>query len=119
MTVDLDVRRGLDAQVTSWDNVSSRSMFGGVAYMVAGKMFAMLMEGVLGMKLPHQLRTQALTLAGVSPFRSPSGGPFGEWIQFVILLEDDVPAVVPWLKAAFDYVCHLPAPKKAARTGSG
>ena len=119
MAVDLDVRRALDAQVTSWDSVSSRNMFGGVAYMVAGKMFAMLMEGVLGMKLPHQLRAQALTLAGVSPFRSPSGGPFGEWIQFVILLDDDVPAVVPWLEAAFSYVRCLPAHKKAVRKRSG
>ena len=83
--------------------------------MVKGKMFSTLAEGVVGMKLPDDLRARALTLAGVSPFRSPSGGPFGQWIQFVLLLEEDVPSVVPWLEAAYNHVASLPAPRKRAR----
>ena len=83
--------------------------------MVRGKMFATLMEGAVGMKLPDDARTRALTLAGVSPFRAPSGGPFGRWFQFVLLLQEGVPSVVPWLEAAFTHVASLPAPNKRGR----
>ena len=117
MVIDEDVKSALEGQMSSWPDITSRRMFGGAGFMVQGKMFAALAEGVVGMKLPDDLRAQALTLAGVSPFR-PSGGPFGEWVQFVLLMEDDVPAVAPWLEAAFDYVASLPAPKKRGRKRS-
>ena len=68
--------------------------------MVQGKMFA------------------ALTLAGVSPFRAPGGGPFGQLIQFVILMDDDVPSVLPWLEASSKYVGSLPARRKRRRQAS-
>ena len=115
MAVDEDIRAALDSQLLSWKGVSARRMFGGVAYTVDRRMFAVLMEGAVGLKLPDQLRDRALGLAGVSPFRSPSGGSFGEWVQLVLLLADDVPSVTPWLEAAFDYVGSLPASKRRRR----
>ena len=118
MAIDQEVRAAIDTRLLPWEGVTSRSMFGGTAYMIQSKMFAILMEGMLAMKLPDELRSRALTLAGVSPFRSPSGGPFGQWVQFVILLEDDVPAVVPWLESASSYVASLPAARKRARRSS-
>ena len=118
MAVDEEVRSALDGTLLAWTDVTTRRMFGGAAYMAKGKMFAVLMEGVVGMKLPDDRRAQALTLAGVSPFRSPSGGTFGDWIQFVILLEDDVPALFPWLEVAHGYVASLPAGRARARKGS-
>ena len=118
MAIDEEVKSALDGPLLAWPDVTTRRMFGGVAYMAKGKMFAVLMEGVVGMKLPDDRRAGALTLAGVSPFRSPSGGSFGDWVQFVILLEDDVPAVLPWLEAAHSYVASLPAGRVRARRGS-
>ena len=112
MPVDREVKGALDCHVMAWPDVSARRMFGGVCYTVSGKMFALLMEGIVGMKLPDEHRGRALTLAGVSPFRSPSGGSFGQWIQFVLLMGDDLPAVAPWLEAAYTYVASAPAPKK-------
>ena len=112
MPVDEEVKDALDAHVVPLADVTARRMFGGVCYMVGGKMFVALMEGVVAMKLPDELRAQALTLAGVSPFRSPSGGSFGQWIQFVLLMAEDVPAVAPWLDAAYSYVSSAPPPKK-------
>ena len=114
MAFDEEVKQALDIVLLSWPNVSSRKMFGGVGYMVGGKMFAALSEGVVGAKLPEDLRAQALQLAGVSPFR-PTGRPFGGWVQFVMLLAEDVSAVVPWLEAASRYVASGPAPKKPRR----
>ena len=115
MAVDAEVKAGLDGHLLPWKDVSSRSMFGGVCYMAWGKMFAALMEGVVAMKLPDDLRARALRLAGVSPFRPSGGRQFGQWIQFLILMEDDVPAVVPWLQEALNYVASLPAPRKRTR----
>ena len=91
-------------------------MFGGVCYMVDGKMFAALMEGVVGMKLPEEVRARALTLAGVSPFM-PMGKPFGRWVQFLVLLEDGVPELASWLESAREYVASLPAPSKDGKAG--
>ena len=118
MPFDEEVRGALDGQMLPWKGVSARAMFGGVAYMVDGKMFSILMEGVVGAKLPPELRARALTMAGVSPLRGPSGAPFGEWIQFVMLMDEDVPTLVPWLEAAFNYVGSLPAPKRRTRRRS-
>ena len=115
--IDPEVREALDAHILPWEDVTSRAMFGGVAYMVKGKMFAMLAEGVMAMKLPDELRSRALTLAGVSPFK-PTGRTFGRWIQFVILLDDDVPVLIPWIEAALEYVASLPAPAKRRRSAA-
>ena len=115
--IDPEVREALDVHILPWEDVTSRAMFGGVAYMVKSKMFAMLAEGVMAMKLADELRSRALTLAGVSPFK-PTGSTFGRWIQFVILLDDDVPVLIPWLEAAREYVASLPAPAKRRRSAA-
>ena len=115
--IDPEVREALDGHILPWEDVTSRAMFGGVAYMVKGKMFSMLAEGVMAMKLPDELRSRALTLAGVSPFK-PTGSTFGRWIQFVILLDDDVPVLIPWLEAAHKYVASLPAQAKRRRSAA-
>ena len=115
MAVDPGVQRALDAHALPWEGVTTRAMFGGVAYMVGGKMFAMLAEGVVAMKLPDPLRSRALALAGVSPFIH-NDKPFGTWVQFLVLLEDDVGVLIPWLEAAREYVASLPSPAGRRRS---
>ncbi len=117
MPVDPEVRGALDGRLLSWKDVASRDMFGGVGYMVSGKMFAALAEGVVAMKLPDEQRRRALGLAGVSPF-TPAGRPFGQWVQFLVLMEEDVSAVLPWVESAFEYVGTQPPPKKPKRRRS-
>ncbi len=117
MPVDPEVRSALDGRLVAMQDVTSRSMFGGVGYMVGGKMFAALAEGVVAMKLPDEQRQRALGLAGVSPF-SPAGRPFRQWVQFLVLMEEDVPAVLPWVESAFEYVGSQPPPKKPKRRRS-
>ena len=115
MAIDDELLCALESRMSDWQDVTARRMFGAAGFMVQGKTFATLTEGTVAMKLPDELRARALTLAGVSPFRSPSGGEFGRWVQFVLLMEEDVPSVLPWLEAAFNHVASLPAPKKRGR----
>ena len=105
VTIDEEVRAALDGQILNWENVTSQKLFGGAGYFVIEKVFAILLEGVVAMSLPDELRARSLTLAGVSPFISPSGGEeFSRWVQFVLLLPEDISAVTPWIQAAYNHV---------------
>ncbi len=87
------------------DGVTSEGLLGGVGYAVEGRPFAILLEGVIAMTLSEELRARALTLAGVSPFVSPlEDDEYARWVQFLLLLPEDIPAVLPWLEAAYGYV---------------
>ena len=102
--IDPDVKAALDEHLLGWDRVSTEPAHGGVSYDVAGAAFAVLLEGVIAARLPDQLRSRALSLAGVSPYRPPAGDDgYAEWVQMLILLPDDVPDVVPWIQAAYEY----------------
>ena len=105
VTIDEDVKAALDDQILVGVDVTSEKLFGGTSYLVRGEAFAILLEGVVAMTLPDELLAQALTLAGVSPFISPAGdGEFNGWVQFVLLLPEDVPVVLPWLEASYNHV---------------
>ena len=102
--IDPEVRAVLDARLPAWDGVSSEPLLGGAGYAVRGRPFAALLEGVVTMSLPRELAARALTLAGVSPLPAASDDPrFAGWTQFLLLLPEDVDAVMPWLKASYDY----------------
>ena len=103
--IDEDVKFTIDGHVLSWDRLEAKPALGGVGYHIAGKPFAILLEGMIAMDLPDVLRDRALTLAGVSPFRSPADDDeLKHWVQFLLLLPEDVPTVVPWLESAYNYV---------------
>ena len=105
VTIDEEVRAALDGQLLNWDNVTTQKLFGGAGYFITEKIFAILLEGVVAMTLPDELTAQALTLAGVSPFISPSDDEaFSRWVQFVLLLPEDISAVLPWIEAAYNHV---------------
>ena len=104
--VDPEVKAALDEHVLGWDGVSVGSLHGGVSYEADGEAFAILLEGVIAARLPDELRSQALGLAGVSPFHPDAGGEddgYAEWVRMVILLPDGVPDIVPWIQAAYEY----------------
>ena len=102
--VDPIVRAALDEPLLGWDGVSVGSLRGGVSYEVAGTAFAILLEGVIAARLPDDLRSQALGLAGVSPFHPDAGDDgYTEWVRMVILLPDGVPDILPWIQAAYEY----------------
>ena len=106
--IDQEVKAALDERILAWDGATSGTAFGGVSYLVHGEAFAVLLEGVAAARLPEELQARALTLAGVSPFRpSTEDREIEGWVQFVVLLAEDVGDVVPWLEAAFEHVVSL------------
>jgi hypothetical protein len=105
VTIDEEVKAALDGPVLSWPNTSTGQTHGGVSYQADGEPFAILLEGVLALRLPPELLTRGLTLAGVSPFRPPNEDrEVDGWIQLVVLLAEDVPDLVPWAEAAYKYM---------------
>ena len=104
LLIDPDIKAAFDEHVLRWDSVSTGPLYGGVGYSVASETFAILLEGVIAARLPDDLRSRALGLAGVSPFHPPDGDDgYAEWVQMLILLPDGVPDVVPWIQAAYEY----------------
>ena len=102
--IDEVVKAAFDEHLLAWDRVSTGRVHGGEGYNVGGATFAILLEGVIAVGLPDDLRSKALGLAGVSPFRPANGDDgYADWVQMVILLPDGVPDVVPWVQAAYEY----------------
>jgi hypothetical protein len=103
--IDDEMRTALNAHFLSIDGVTSGNQFGGVSYLLNGQPFAILMEGVVALRLPPANMEHALTLAGVSPFRPPSlDDPIKGWLQFVLLLPEDVYVLYAWFDAAMEQV---------------
>ncbi len=103
--IDDDVRFALDSLLLAIDGVTKVPLFGGAGYFVDGQPFAVLLEGVVGMRLPESLQRRAYGLAGVSRLRPPSwDDPVPGWQQFVLLLPEDVPELEPWLLEAVENV---------------
>jgi len=85
--------------------VRSSEKFAGVSYQVDGRPFAILMEGIAACGLPEEIRSRALTLAGVPPFLAPSDyRELKDWAQLLLLLPEDVPAIRPRLHAGYTEV---------------
>ncbi len=102
--IDEEVKEALDKQLLVLDGVTSGNLFGVASYSVNDNPFAILLEGVIAMNLPNEQRRLALTLAGVSPFYSPTDDDgFDDWVQLVVLLPEDLPQIVPWLEAAYKH----------------
>ena len=111
--INEDVRRALDDELLAWDRgnvvgevrwcvVPGRRPPVHVSYQVAGRPFAILMEGIAACGLPEDIRSRALTLAGVSPFLASSDyRELKGWVQLLLLLPEDVPAVRPWLRTGY------------------
>ena len=103
--LDDELKTALDGRFLSIDNVTAGDQFGGVSYLLNGQPFAILMEGVVALRLAPETMQKALSLAGVSPFRPPSlDNPLRGWLQFVLLLPEDIPELDGWFQAAMEQV---------------
>ena len=113
MANDASVQSDLDVVLLSWSDVSTRRMFGGHAYFVGDRMFAVYYRGEVATKLPEPDRTQALESGRASLFTPTPGRRFGDWVSFPFD-EDGVDALLPWLETAIEYVrVTLPTGRRA------
>lgn len=102
--IDEELRAALDEYLLKIEGVTSGEKFGGISYNLNNQPFAILMEGVIALRLSAEYMRQALTLAGVSPFRPPAlDEPVEGWLQFVLLLPEDVPELEAWYRLALGH----------------
>jgi hypothetical protein len=87
----------LQEELSDWPDVTSRPMFGLLAYYRAGVIFAAL-------PLSRAVETPSSILLKLGEVRSPSlgrGGPGGKWVTFELTSSDDVDAALRWLERAY------------------
>ena len=99
----------LTSQWLSWPEVTARPMFGGVAVMMQGRMFVILTDSRVAVKLPDQAHHEALHEAGADPFLH-RGVPFGNWVYIDSVTGPK--SITDWAKTAYDWVKAQPAPPR-------
>ena len=76
-----EVHEFLKAAVRSLPEVSSKRMFGADAFFTRQRMFAFLMDEVMGLKLPEAERQQVIGARIARPFLTAENAPFGRWVE--------------------------------------
>ena len=114
MAFSADIQEMLDVLLMPKGNVTSRKMFGGLCYMVNGKMFAIVFDYALVTKLPDDARAEAFQSAGAKPFEH-TYGPFGQWTQFHCDDPQQASELLPWLERGYNYVLSTPSPPTRRR----
>jgi hypothetical protein len=97
-TGDRSLREQLDAEARGWPRVVAGSVFASPGYYVKGRAFAFWQAGGLVLKLPAELRAQALARPGVRRYTVPRGSAL-EWV-FVPLDGATEGIILPLLRAA-------------------
>jgi TfoX/Sxy family transcriptional regulator of competence genes len=116
MAYDEALAERMQDAVTGKRGVTTKKMFGGICFLLDGKMFAGLVKDELMLRLGPQAEADALTKPGVRPMDF-TGRPMKGYV-FVAgeaLVDDE--ALVGWLRGAMAFVETVPekapkAPKK-------
>ncbi len=83
----------------------ARKMFGGMGVYTGQKMFAILMDDIVSLKLSPEDREKALELEGAGPFRtSPEAPVLSEYVVMPVAVLDDERAFKGWLVKSAKYV---------------
>ena len=116
MSFSTEIQSELDSYLLPWQDVSTRNMFGAMAYLVGGKMFAFIHDGKLVVKLPQTDKAEAIDRAGARPYVLGHNGRFGDWMEIPLDSPDMVENTLPWVKKSYQYVQVAPrASKRRAR----
>ena len=112
MAFSTEIQSELDSYLLPWKDVSTRSMFGAMAYLVGGKMFAFIHDSKLIVKLPQADKTQAIDLAGAMPYTLGHNGQFGDWMELPLSSPDMVESTLPWVEKSYHYVQAVPKSRR-------
>lgn len=111
MAYDEVLAHRVRAQLSGEDGITERSMFGGLGFMVDGKMaLAAGSQGVLMVRVEPSEGERLSGQDGVEP-TIMRGGPIKGWLDVApsTLDEDDV--LRRWVRTGVDYARSLPAKK--------
>lgn len=92
--------------------ITTLTMFGGIAAMVNGNMFAGLFARSIIVRLSPEDRDEALALDGTAPFEPMEGRPSKDTLLMSESVMEDVAEMKGWIKRAFDHAVTLPAKRK-------
>lgn len=117
MPVPQELREKVEADILARSEVTARAMFGTVAYMVRGRMFAFWVGDGLVAKVPDRTRQDMLDRKAGVLFQGPQGRGFGEWLHVSLQKEEDLEACAVASRQSYEYVRGQPsrAPRKQAR----
>jgi hypothetical protein len=104
MAVKPDLRQQVEGEIMKRGDVSTRDMFGTVAYMVKNRMFAFWVADGLVAKLPDTARQDFIDRKQGVAFQGPQGRGFGDWTRLHIEKKADVAAAIAGVSEAYEYV---------------
>ena len=112
MAFSTEIQSEFYSYLLPWEDVSTRSMFGAMAYLVSGKMFAFIHDSKLVVNLPQEDKTQAIDSVGVMPYTLGHNGQFGDWMELPLTSTDMVERSLPWVEKSYHYVQSVPKPRR-------
>lgn len=110
LVFDKNLERRVSKLVASWKNTDAKKMFGGICYLINGKMFSGIYKDYLFLRLGYKNSESALRLSYVKAF-DITGRPMKGWIMITKDGIDTKEKLETWLIKAKDFVQSLP-PKK-------
>lgn len=99
-------------EVLSWPQVTSKFMFGCLAYLAKGKLFAFVQNESIVLTCIDDEAREELT-AGHEAFAFESSGKtVGGWLQVVISDESELTDILPYVRKSYEAAFAKPASKK-------
>jgi hypothetical protein len=115
MPVPQELREKVEAEMLARGDVSSRSMFGTVAYLARGRMFAFWVGDGLVAKVPDRTRQELLDRKAGVMFQGPQGRGFGEWLHVPLGRDEDLEACSAAARDSYEYVRGQPSRRPAKK----
>ncbi len=113
-SLDAYLRDLVEGLVEELPEVSTRRMFGSDAWFASGRIFTLVWDGRVAVKLPEPARYQALlALPGARPWSPNANRPMTAWLLAPEDFHDDPEGLRPFLEAA--HRAALAAPPKPGR----
>jgi hypothetical protein len=94
--------------VSGWKNTSFKKMFGGICYLLDGKMFSGVYKDFLILRLGEKASKDALELPFVRPF-DITGRPRKGWVMIEMEGFKSDSDLIAWLNRAKEFVKGLPS----------
>lgn len=99
---DSYIRSGLEEYVLSWPRVTTRFMFGCLAYMAKGKLFAFVQnESLVLTNIDEASREAIASCHEAFPFES-KGKTVGGWLEVVISDESELADIMPYVRKSYE-----------------
>ena len=107
MAYSVDIKEQLDMRLLPWPDVTSRQMFGGVCYLHQGRMFAIIHDDSVVIKLPDGERRDAIENHAGREFSIGNGRTFGQWTEFPGIAVSNIAILEPLLNTGYRYAMSL------------